>query len=717
MCALISSVTKPVSAILVFLLLARIAVGQENLDVFNYWHYDEGSPSTSLYRHLCQRAFHQLEQRQRAIEKLKTPADWQKRQADVRAKLRKVMGPFPEKTPLNPVITGTIQRDDFTVEKLYFESRPGYFVTAALFLPKNRPGKLPAILYCSGHSINGFRSEAYQRIILNYVKKGFAVLAFDPIGQGERRQYADESVVRKSAVNEHSYPGAQSFMAGLSPANYFVWDGIRAVDYLLSRTEIDAGRIGIAGRSGGGTQSAYIAAMDDRILAAAPECYLTTFDKQLRSRGPQDAEQNLLYGLENGLDLADYLEVRAPKPALIVSTTRDIFSIQGTRDLFQETKKAYAALGKPDQLLMVEDDAEHMSTRKNREASYAFFQQYLTNPGSSADLEVTLFKDEELYVTPRGQVYATLKGETLFSLTQTHLRKNRSEPPGDAARLRETVRSITGYEKPASGGEVVFSGRFQRDTYAIEKYLVTGPGKYAIPVLWLKPTRKTGKTVLLLDDRGKAVAAQKGEWADQLAREGHDIIIPDLSGTGELGTGYPKDGDSIIGGVPLNLWFTGLLTHKNLVAVRAEEIEILAGFIRKSLGTPQPLAVAARGTMGPDLLHAAVLSNAFSHCILLNSLVSYQAIIDEMHYNPAFILSAVAGALPFYDLPVLAASLTAQKLLIINPVDATNREMTTERAKTAYSDALRTPAARASLNLQQNVKPEHYFSVINNWLR
>ncbi|GAB3275188.1 alpha/beta hydrolase family protein [Larkinella harenae] len=717
MCALSSPRTKRSYLLSGLLLLSQAVFAQENLSVFSYWNYDEGSPSASLYRHLCQRAFGQLEQRRVAIEKLKTQADWQKRQTEVRAKLRKIVGPFPEKTPLNPVITGTIQRDDFSVEKLYFESRPGYFVTAALFLPKNRPGKLPAIVYCSGHSLNGFRADAYQRIMLNYVKKGFVVLAFDPIGQGERRQYADESVVKKSAVNEHSYPGVQSFIAGLSPANYFTWDGIRSVDYLLTRPEVDPSRIGIAGRSGGGTQSTYIAALDDRILAAAPECYLTTFDKQLRSKGPQDAEQNLLHGLENGIDLADYVEVRAPKPTLIVSTTRDIFSIQGTRDLFQEAQKAYAAFGKPTHLNMVEDDAEHMSTTKNREASYAFFQKFLTNPGSSADLDVPLFKEEELYVTPKGNVYASLQGETLFSLNQKHLQKAQATQKKEASNLRETVRRITGYEKPSASGEIVFSGRLQRDRYAIEKYLVLGPGKYSVPVLWLKPIKKTGKTLLLLDDRGKAVAAKAGEWADQLANEGHEVIVPDLSGTGELGSGYMKGGDSMIEEVPLNLWFTGILTHKNLVAVRAEEIEILAAFIQKGTGSPQPLSAIARGTLGPDLLHAALFGNAFNEVALLNSLVSYQAITDEMHYKTPFILSAVAGALPVYDLPELVTSLANRKLLIVNPVDATGQELNAEQAKTAYQSALRVPTAKSSLNLQQGIKPDRYFSVISNWLR
>lgn len=132
-------------------------------------------------------------------------------------------------------------------------------------------------------------------------------------------------------TKEHSYPGAQAFITGSSQAMFMIWDGIRAVDYLLSRKEVDPSRIGITGRSGGGTQSAYIAAFDDRIKAAAPENYITNFRRLLQSIGPQDAEQNMVSFIERGLDHPDLLIVRAPKPAMMITTTNDFFSIQGAR--------------------------------------------------------------------------------------------------------------------------------------------------------------------------------------------------------------------------------------------------------------------------------------------------------------------------------------------------------------------------------------------------
>src|SRR5690606_10243951 len=153
--------------------------------------------------------------------------------------------------------------------------------------------------------------------------------------------------------------------------------------YLLTRKEVDPQRIGITGRSGGGTQSAYIAAIDPRIHAVAPENYLTNFTRLLQMKRPQDAEQNPFNSIDKGIDQSDFLVVRAPKPALMITTTRDIFSIQGSRESAKEIARIYQAYDKPANFSMVTDDTVHASTRKNREAMYAFFQKHLNNPGDS----------------------------------------------------------------------------------------------------------------------------------------------------------------------------------------------------------------------------------------------------------------------------------------------------------------------------------------------
>ncbi|HEY0769271.1 MAG TPA: acetylxylan esterase, partial [Sphingobacteriaceae bacterium] len=275
----------------------------------------------SLYHEISKTAYQHLNDRSEKVQAIKSLDEWKSRQAVVRQALAEVMGKFPDRTPLNAVITKTIQKDGYRIEHIVYESQPQFYVTSSLFIP-DKAVKAPAVIYCSGHSESGYRF--YQNIIVSLVKKGFVVFAFDPVGQGERLQYYNAEKKRSEFIYpafEHSYVGAQLFISGNSLANVMTWDGIRAVDYLLSRKEVDAARIGITGRSGGGTQSAYIAAMDPRIKAVAPENYISDLTSMFETLGPQDAEQIFLHGVIKGLDMADLLAVRAPKPALLIATT------------------------------------------------------------------------------------------------------------------------------------------------------------------------------------------------------------------------------------------------------------------------------------------------------------------------------------------------------------------------------------------------------------
>ncbi len=677
---------------LLFLIPFTKSYAQDDLSVLSTWKYYSNQPGY-LYKYLSENAFEKLEQRKTAVQKINTKQDWIKRQAFVRNQLKKSFTNFQQNSPLNPVITGTIQRDGMTVEKLYYESLPHYFVSAALFMPTERRGKLPVILFCSGHTPLGFRSPVYQHMILNYVKKGFAVFAFDPIGQGERIQYFDSDGKSKlSPTKEHSYPGTQVFVAGMSPAYYFVQDGIRAIDYLTTRPEIDSNRIGITGRSGGGTQTTYLAAMDERIKAAAPECYVTTFDKLLRTMGPQDAEQNLISYISNGLDLADFLQVRAPKPTLMVTTTRDIFSIEGAREVYEETKAVFKAFGKADYFSMVEDDDGHASTLKNREATYAFFQKHLNNPGNNQDEKTVPFTEEQLNATPNGNVFSSLNSETLFSINKKYSQKRVVEKAATLLNDKTLVSSITkatGYTPSKNFKEIIFSGRFQRKGYTIEKYLIKSKDDYMLPVLWLKPLqKKTGaKAVLYLNESGKSEAVASGSAAEQLVLAGHDVILPDLSGAGELSKTYMESGDAIIEGVPLNLWYTGLLVDKSLVAVRMEELDCLLNFIQTKTENKVPVSAVATGTLTSDLAHYATLySQKIDKIILANPLVSYQSIINEINYVTRFIPSTVAGAIASYDLPDLYHNL-AQKhpLMLISPVNASNEKCSEEALRKNFN--------------------------------
>ena len=678
--------TIQLSILLLLIGSAKISA-QEIPPLFDYWKY-YSDDANALYHHLTAIALEELATRKSDIAELKTKDDWLDRQKLVRGKLDKIIDGFPEKTPLNPRITGKITGDGFTVEKVIYESIPGFYVTAALFIPDNLKGKAPGVLYCSGHTFESFRSPVYQHMIINLTKKGCVVLAFDPIGQGERLQYLDEKgqkSIFSTPTHEHSYPGGQCFISGNSLARYMVWDGLRSIDYLLTRPEVDPERLGITGRSGGGTQSAYIAAFDPRIKVTAPECYITDFEYLFKSIGPQDAEQNLPGFLKQELNLADLLEVRAPKPALIISTTRDFFSIQGARNTYQEVQKTYEALGKPELVNMTEDDAEHETTLKNRQKLYAFFQKHLGFPGDTIDLQVEMFNSEDLRVTTTGQVIPEMNGETIFSLNEKDSRNriewlNREREEGNLKKeyLRDKVIQYTGYSAPENDHPPVFSGREIHDDFLLEKYLVPGGGDYYLPTFILRPRGLIAeKTVVIFNPAGKEKEITEEGLASWLVRKGLNVVLPDIAGFGELGPGY-LTGDTYMEHTSYNQWFAGILTGKSPVGLRMADIKQILDFIDEtsSIQTGHIYAVA-RDVLATDLLHACHLINGIERVSLINPIISYRAMVLNSRYHPKYIQSAVPGATGQYDLPDLASGLAPEKLLMVDVCDQ-NGEVITE---------------------------------------
>lgn len=665
------------------LLLANAQVkAQDELDVIqqgkNNWLHFSDAPN-ALYHHLAGQAYDLLDKRAGTIAGLRSLSDWRERQKWLHETMMDIAGPFPEKTPLNAKILRIIDKDTYRVEHIVYESQPGFYVTSSMFIPNNalkKRSKVPVVIYCSGHANEGYRSTVYQHVILNLVKKGFIVFAFDPVGQGERLEYYDSETGKSigGPTTEHSYPGTQAFITGSSQARYMIWDGIRAVDYLLTRKEVDPARIGITGRSGGGTQSAYIAAFDDRIKAAAPECYITNFTRLLQSIGPQDAEQNLFHEILRGIDHADLLSVRAPKPTLMITTTRDMFSIQGARETAKEVSGIYKAYGKEGNFGMVEDDAPHASTKKNREAMYAFFQKHLDNPGDSNDQEVEILSAEEIQVTKTGQVSTSLGGETVFSLNRretenriNELQASRDDLTRHLSGVLNSAKKLSGYQEPSVIHDPVFTGRIQRDGYVIEKYFVKGEGDYVIPYLLMKPDKPNHKALIYLHPSGKGAEASAGGEMEWFVRIGFTVLAPDMIGVGEMGPG-DFQGDAYIDGNSYNTWYASMLIGRSIVGIRAGDVVRLTRLLEKNTGTDEVYGFA-RKEMAPVLLHAAAFDPAIARIALIEPYSSYRSIVMNRFYDSGFIHSAVSGSLEAYDLPDLAASLAPRGLMMAGITD------------------------------------------------
>ena len=704
----------PNQNLILFLVLYPLLIfSQPDFAVFDYWPH-RPDPTRNLYEQITEVALSQLEHRKAEIRKIEGKQGWIKRQEQVREKLKHLLIPPFDKSPLNPVVTGKLQRDEFTVEKIYFEALPGYFVTAALFIPNHLDGPLPAILYCSGHTDSGFRSNVYQHMIINYVLKGFVVLAFDPVGQGERNQYFMEDGKKKfRPTHEHSFAGNQIFLNGFSPAQYFVWDGIRAIDYLVGRPEVDASRIGVTGRSGGGTQGAYLMAIDDRIKAAAPECYLTTFEQLLMSGGPQDAEQNILHFLAEGLDLADLVEVRAPAPTLMVTTTRDIFSIQGARDLYEEAATVYEVLGSPDHFSMIEDDAPHQSTLKNREKTYHFFQKFLDNPGDPSDIAVDVFSEEELWVTPDGQLFNNGQDVTLFDLNLSRIAQmdgasiEAGQKPFKGKILSDIIADLSGFISPQKF-QKIFSGATRFEDFSMEKYLIEIHGDYHIPVIWMKPVQHTGKTILLLDESGKSAHTDSVDLIFNLVKRGNQVILADLSGYGEMKSGFR--GDAHIDEIPLNIWYAGALSKRYPVAIRVEEILTVCDFIRASQESGQDLVAVAYEAAATDLLMACALGASFEAVALYQPLTSMESVLNSRDYLVKYIPSLIPGAIQFFDFPDLINQFVPMNLFIANPRSANGTPMDRHSVEGLYKDY------PGELKLLVDEEESHVDQSILSWL-
>jgi dienelactone hydrolase len=637
-----------------------------------------GGGPLKMVDHLNSLSIDAIDKREVVVSNLRTAADWRRRQAMVRNYLDTMVGPWPERTPLNPQITGTLEKDGYQVEKIVFESMPGYFVTGALFIPSGHSGEGPAILKVIGHSAEAFRRDIYQNVILNLVHKGFIVFAIDPVGQGERLLYYNpetgESEVGGSTT-EHSYSGVQCFISGKSLARYFAWDGIRAIDYLISRPEVDSDRIGVTGLSGGGTQSSYIGAIDQRVLAAAPMGYIVGYRRLLESIGPQDAEQVFYRGLVSGIDHADLLEVRAPKPTLHVTTTRDFFSIQGARETEQEVRKAFKALGSPKNYARVEDDFEHGFTTMNNEATFAFFQRALNLPGDPSEHNYPYLTKEELTVTETGQVSTSFEVETVFSINRREtlpllkqIGDSRKKMADHIPRVIQEAKHLSGFQPPSDNSFTkVYRGRYQRSGYTVEKWGLGGEGDYIIPLLVFVPDGEGRFPSLIYSHpESKSADGLLGGKIEDLVKRGYLVASVDLLGFGETEF-YRNRGHG-----PVQPFYNAQLAGRSVVGINAGDALRVLNFLKQRRDVRQnSIGAVGVGATGPAILHAAAFEEELSWLVLVETQTSYQSLVLNKFYK-VIANSLVAGALTAYDLPDLIGSLAPRKCVVLRPRDHLN---------------------------------------------
>ncbi len=406
-------------------------------------------PSPTMLEAFLKSQVSQLLARRRGeVAAATTPEQIAQRQKKLKAFFLQSLGDLPERTALNATIVGSRRYSGYRIERIIFDSRPGHRVTALLYLPEGK-APFPGVLVPCGHSANGKAAESYQRICILLAKNGIAAFCYDPIGQGERIQKLDaggKPAIREGSTTEHTLAGIGALLVGRQVASYRVWDGIRALDYLAGRPEIDPARLGCTGNSGGGTMTAYLMALDDRIAVAAPSCYITSLERLFATIGPQDAEQNITGQVAAGLDHADYVTMRAPKPTLLTVGTRDFFDIQGSWDTFREVKLLYGRLGFGERVDLFESDEPHGFTEPRRVATVRWMRRWLLKIDDAITEAVSpIAPDQELQCTRTGQVLGDGPGVSVFDLNAQRSGSCATGVPGSALQaLRAQTARVSG---------------------------------------------------------------------------------------------------------------------------------------------------------------------------------------------------------------------------------------------------------------------------------
>lgn len=595
----------------------------------------------------------QLAERAQSVAKVQTRADAEKRKDLVRRKILALIGGLPaHPSSITAKQFGTLSGDGFRIEKLAYESLPGLWVTANLYVPANGSGPFPAVLLAPGHEATGKQSQYTWGV--NFARNGIVALAIDPLGQGERLQYFDPE--RKASTiggstGEHGEANIPAMLVGEDIARYFINDSMRGIDYLVGRKEVDANRIGAFGCSGGGTSTAYLAALDDRLKAVGVACYITSFQELLPSAtGVQEAEQSIPHFIEQGLDFGDWVEAFAPKPYAIISTTNDMFPFEGARHTYDEAKRIFGIYGSADNLQWITGPGGHGNLGPISPAILGFFLHHLKGApaGDAAFTAERPQRAEDLLVTPTGQVSTSIGGETIASIVRAHAPAAPSKP----ASLQD-IRELTGSTAMPGSNHSSGSGR--------------------------KPA------ILMLDSPEHAAPE-----LDRMAKSGWVTVAlqptPAPPGTEGLKSPY-------LGSFNL-LSLRAFLVGKTIVGLQIDDaIHAVDSLASRADVDASRIAIYGNGPLGIVALHTAALDSRIQSVIVENTLASYRIVLDQpLHRNISEVM--IPGVLRKYDVGNLMLAVSPRPVTIINPQDATGAIIDEAQFRKATGQAVRVLARK-----------------------
>lgn len=610
---------------------------------------------------------------------LKTKEDAQKYVQQVQGKIQRSFGPRPEKTPLNARVTSKVDRDTYRIENVIFESRPGFLVTANLYVPQKRKYPLPGVVGTCGHSVNGKAAESYQAFAQGLARQGYVVLLYDPIGQGERFQYPDENLQSTvgASVREHIHGGNQQYLVGEFFGMWRAWDGIRALDYLLTREEVDPKHVGVTGNSGGGTMTTWLCGVEDRWTMAAPSCFVTSFQRNLENELPADTEQCPPNCIALGLDHDDFIAAMAPKPVILLAKELDYFDVRGTLEAYDRLKHLYGLLGAEENIGIYIGPSYHGYSQENREAMYRWFNKATGVSDALAEPEITIEKDETLWACKRGQV-STEGSKPIYAFTAEKSQRLARQRNVTGERLVQEVERA--FRVPPSLPEVSYrilrpvSGRDYPLGHSAT-YLVETEPNIEVPVtllrtekLYSRPNGEDKDCILYVSHLSADEELRSEPLIKQLLKEqpDRDLLALDVRGIGDSQPNTCGGSDTFLTPYGNDYFYSayGLMTGRPYLTQRTLDVQRVLAWL-KSIGYGQ-VHLVGKGWGALPVTFAALTSDDVTEVTLKHPLTSFAEIAESADYHwPLACL--LPGVLSRFDLPNCYAELKRKKLKQIEP--------------------------------------------------
>ncbi|QDT45608.1 Alpha/beta hydrolase family protein [Gimesia alba] len=639
---------------------------------------DQTVPTLNRFPRMVQEYFvgRVREQEAKTIERLnalKTKEDAEEYVRSVQKRIREAFGPNPERTPLNARVTKTTDRDTYTIENVIFESRPGFLVTANLYIPKGITKPAPGVVGTCGHSHNGKAETAYQSFSQGLARKGYVVLIYDPIGQGERVQYPGDDLKSTIGVGvrEHLHGGNQQFLVGENLSMWRAWDGVRALDYLLTRKEVDPKQVGVTGNSGGGTMTTWLCGVEPRWTMAAPSCFVTTFRRNMENELPADTEQCPPKVLALELDHADFLAAQAPNPVRILSKERDYFDVRGAREAYLRLKRLYKLLGKEENVSHFVGPTYHGYSQENREAMYEWFNQATGVSSESQEPKLTIEKDETLWCTPKGSV-ADLGSKPIHVFTaerSKELAQQRKLKKGAALKsaVADTLRLKHAEGTPDYRILRNRGGKNYPLKYAITYAVETEPGIQAIVYrvsderLYSRPPQNAGKQATLYVSHVSSDAELREEPLLKTASQDKDRVLYtcDVRGIGESmpDTTNPKSFFTPYGS---DYFYAAHSVMLDEPYIGQRTFDVLRTLDWLAANGHTDIHLIGRGWGALPATFAALFSPHVKQVTLKNALTSFSEIAETEHYHWP-LSTLVPNVLTSFDMPECYAELKANK--------------------------------------------------------